>query len=315
MMLTRFHNILITIFGIVIMFLVIKNHAISFQEKTFYTSFFDVENVLTEKTIGQVKVIKFAHDEIIIEGDWTHQFQSRAYYQFSVEGKTYTFTFEYILLEEENTILRYVVWLHTKPSFYKKEVAITKVQIKQNNLTPKVSIHLISDEFGCCLLEGKRLRYDWRKINSNIGFVGKVNDVYGFAYTPTNEVASVLNEENYPANYQADIHLLWLGRSELNKKVEVLTQEIDSIYLQLKQLQSETKIVLLTPAPSPVPYFDEKITTITKHLKKSYPQEVIDVNQFIKSYPHWEEKLFFEDYGLNEKAYQRLIPFLNEQLF
>lgn len=314
---SRYHNILISIFGIIILFLVIKNHVQSFQQESFYTQRFNLEKTETIRVIGEVEVLKFSTEELIIQqsNGLKELLTPHHYYAFEIEGKEYTFTFEYLVEEEEQLILRYLVWLYTKPPVYTAKVSIREVQVDENPSKASIILHLITDDFGCCLLEGKKLRYQWTKRNPKLGFVGSSRDVFGYNYSPYSSLEGELKED-FPFNeFHSDYTLLWLGRANLTKPTADLLAVIEAINAKVLVAQPNTKLYVITPAPSPVAYFDAKIDTITNALQQRYAQNLIDVNTLVKQQPDWQTRLFYKDYGLNEKAYELILNYLDEQLF
>lgn len=314
---SRYHNILISTFGIIILFLVIKNHVQSFQKESFYVQRYDLEKTQTIHVIGQVEVLKFSAEEVIIKKhkDIETKLTPRHYYAFDIEGEEYIFTFEYLIEEEDQLILRYMVWLFTKPPFYTASAVVREVDVHETPSQAETHIHFISDDFGCCLLEGKKLRYQWKKQNPKLGFVGSKRDVFGYFYTPHTDVQADLLEHFPFQEMDADYSLLWLGRADLEQPTEVLVSHIKNIAKKVALAQPGTRIFILTPAPSPVAYFDEKINAVVAALQTSFPNNLIAINALIKQQPSWETQLFYKEYGLNEKAYALILNYLDEQLF
>lgn len=317
MMSSRFHNKLLVLFSLIILFLVVKNHILSFQSEAFYTQKFDLNKTKTIRAIGQVEVLKFSAEEVIIKKhkDLVTTLPPRHYYAFDIEGKEYIFTFENLIETEDQFILRYMVWLFSKPPFYTASAVVREVDVHETRSQAETNIHFISDDFGCCLLEGKKLRYQWTKQNPKLGFVGSKRDVFGYFYTPHTDVQADLLEHFPFQEMDANYSLLWLGRADLGQPTEVLVSHIKSIVKKVALAQPGTRIFILTPAPSPVAYFDEKINTVVETLQTSFPNNLIDINALIKQQPNWETQLFYKDYGLNEKAYALILNYLDEQLF
>lgn len=314
---SRYHNILVSTFGIIILFLVIKNHVQSFQKESFYVQRYDLEKTQTIHVIGQVEVLKFSAEEVIIKKhkDIETKLTPRHYYAFDIEGKEYIFTFEYLIEEENQLILGYMIWLFTKPPFYTASAVVREVNVHETSSQAETHIHFISDDFGCCLLEGKKMRYQWTKQNPKLGFVGSKRDVFGYSYTPHSDVHADLLEHFPFQEMDANYSLLWLGRADLEQPAEVLVSHIKNIAKKVALAQPETHIFILSPAPSPVAYFDEKIDAVVAALQTSFPNNLIAINSLIKQQPNWETQLFYKEYGLNEEAYALILNYLDEQLF
>ncbi|MGM0634649.1 MAG: hypothetical protein ACQESK_01190 [Bacteroidota bacterium] len=310
---SRLHKYLILIFIIIISFLLVKNHVQSYQKENFYAQKFDLSKTKDLNDLGEVAVLKFSEEEIIIKKDASKDIDLKPhhYYSFNHKGKQYTFTFEHLIDSSEQIKLRYLVWFFTKPPFFQKKVDLKEVKLHQNLTKKEKDIHFITDAFGCCLLEGKKFRYFWEAVNSSLNFVGIDKDIYGYSYTGYKDVQSKLSAQDFSADYT----IFWLGRSNLKRATSEILTEIEMLEQQVLKKNPSTKLYVLTPAPSPVAFYDKKIDSVTTGLKENYDSQIIDVNQFIKQQPDWKNKMFYKDYGLSEEAYKLVIQYIDEQLF
>lgn len=304
-------------FGIIILFLVIKNHVLSFQTKGFYTKKFNLNNTETIRDLGNFEVLKFSTEEIIIQKreGVDQAFIPHHHYLFNVEGKDYIFTFESLLEKDDLIILDYIVWFYTKPLVYTAKVNISEVALVENPHHTNYTIHLITEDFGCCLLEGKKFRYNWVKRNQNIGFVGKNRDLFGYHYTHSASLESGVRSSFPFEDFNATHTLLWLGRSNFSRSTNEIVAEIEAIAEEVSLANPNTLVVVLTPAPSPQLSIDATIQQVVNRLVANEKLSIIDINALIKTQKNWKTRLFFEDYGLNEKAYDLILNHLNEQLF
>lgn len=300
---------------IVLVVISILDFTFYIKKELFFRFKYELKNSEIIQDFGEVEIVKADHKTIILK-DTTLHLLPKKYYSIQFEnGKTFNFTFDNII-KEETLQLNYVVWLFVKPlknygNAYLKEISIPRDE------KGKTKITFISDNLGCCLMNGKKMRYEWNKINSNLKFEGDKKDVFGYRYRGAVDFSTrdFIPESQSVKNQ--DVIVVWIGRTERNIPPEKSVENLELGFKNLRRNNPKAKIVLLFPAPSPEEGFEKKISGLVKLLGKEdfgSDIQIVDLYSFIKSQNNWEEIFFFEKYGLTERAYQKIVKHLNREI-
>lgn len=267
--------------------------------------------------IIKTEVLSANHDAIVF-ADTTLNLVPRKYYQLQFDdGKKFHFTFDNFDVLEGKLVLDYVVWLFVKPEINQGNALLQEVDVPRKE-KGQIKTAFIADNLGCCIMNGKKIRYEWNKINRDLNFMGEEKDVFGYGYyggndITTSEFLKISNDVK-----DKDLVVLWIGRSDGNKSAKETSDNIQSLIKDLISQNPQSKIALIYPAPSPVNEFDDRIYKIVQELNKlPVPKTVtkIDLYSFIKNQPNWKDKWFFQEYGLTDEAYKAIIKYVNNEIF
>lgn len=302
---------------IVLVVISLIDFAFYVDKELFFNHKFDVSETEYLSNLGDVQVVEATHNSIVFK-DLKSKLKPKYTYNLKFkDGKSYNFTFHDWKTENQKTTLNYVVWLFVKPLQSKGKAVLKEIEIpRKEEGTQKVAF--ISEQLGCCLMNGKKMRFEWNKINSDINFVGQEKDVFGYGYyggeniTTSGLISKIERIENN------DFVILWTGRNDGEKPTQDTVDAIGSMLKTLKQNNPNAKIVLMYPAPSPNEQYDIRINKVVKLLRQTkFDSEVleIDLYKFIKDQNNWKDSFFFEDYGLTEEAYKTIVKHINGKIF
>lgn len=273
-----------------------------------------LENV---KTIGEVQIVEASHNAMVID-DPALDLKPKHYYNIEFEkGKSYNFTFDSQRIQNQNLILDYVVWLFAKPTETEGKAILREVHLPREE-KGTINIAFMSEDFGCCLMNGKKMRYEWNKINRDLRFVGNEKDVFGYEYyggSHRSTIGLISDSQNIKNN---DAVVLWTGRNDGNLDPQESVKNIGTILKTLRQNNPDSKIVLLYPAPSPDAVHNNRIEKIVDLLRTTkFEQDVVEIDlySFIKNQEDWKNRWFYENYGLNAMAYKKIVNYINGEIF
>lgn len=287
------------------------------RKEHFFRYKYDMQKIENVKTIGEVQIVEASHNAIVIE-DPALDLKPKHYYNIEFEnGKNYNFTFDNQRIQDQKLVLDYVVWMFSKPTEIDGKATLREVRLPREE-KGTINIAFISEDFGCCLMNGKKMRYEWNKINRELKFVGNEKDVFGYGYYGGSHrsTSGLISDSKDIKNN--DVIVLWTGRNDGNLDHQESVKNIGTILKNLKENNPNSKIVLLYPAPSPDAVHNNRIEKIVELLRATeFDQDVleIDLYSFIKNQDEWERLWFYENYGLNAMAYKKIVNYINGEIF
>lgn len=233
---------------------------------------------------------------------------------FEADEEVYYFAFSDKKVKKDTILLSDLVWYFNMPlNTENKKVNITQVSLKEKK-EGQLKVAMLTEQMGCCLIFGKKLRYLWNKKNHELNFIGNKKDVYNYKYYGAKNIKSSgiarLSQEVAPA----DVYVIWTGRNEIVTKD--LVANIKNIVTNLKIQNPHAKIILVYPAPSPVEKIDNTIASNVKALKNQNFEGVTSINLYdsIKEKKNWKSEYFKYDYALSEKAYKFIVKRLEDAI-
>jgi hypothetical protein len=233
--------------------------------------------------------------------------------KFADTNNSYVFAYEEMEVSNQKILLNGLVWYFKKPIEKSQSILISEIKLIDKT-HPKFTIAMITEQFGCCLMFGEQMRFQWNKKNTNIGFVGNKNDVYSYPYYGGENISSIGIYENSLDVEKADNYIIWTGRNESNSKK--LIKNLEETFKNLNKINPRAKIILMYPAPSPVLKIDKKISENVKALRNFNFEEitVIDIYALLKNREDWREYYFEYDYALSKQAYDIILDKLNNEI-
>ena len=293
--------------------------ALNFKKDSFYRLKYDMSDLTLVKNLGEVNLDKIEYNAITLTNFENLNLIPKKHYRikFLEDGEEYIFTFDSKKSRDEKIDLIYVVWFFSEPIQHSGRVQIDEVKLKRED-KGSIKIAMLTEEMGCCLMNGRSFRLKWNQLNYDLKFIGDKKDVFGYNYYggKTFDDGQLLKISSNLDN--ADYYVIWVGRKTAindNKQTVInIKGAVNTIY----EMHPEAKIVLLYPTPSPVKSIDKNITKTVQLLRKENFKrnvKIIDLNKKIRNNKGWESKFFKYDYALSDKAYEFIINEINETLF
>lgn len=310
---SKYHNVLIFIFFVILTGISLMDFNNSLKKDYFFRYKFDLEETKVIEDLGDVEFIEIKHNtlKLIKPNDFTLE-KLKTYQATSLKGDS-QFRFVFWQKENQNEIieLKEIAWYFTVPVESKGKFKLEEIELKRKD-KGKVSVQMFVDDLGCCFTQGKKMRYHMNKVNPNLLFEGNSKDIYGYSYSGGNYLKSPDFVDIVKKAIKTDYVILWFGRNNTNISKEKTVEDFRKIIDHLEGFQ-KTKIILLTPAPSPVKEYDIKIEAIVNALKNMENRnlEIIDVHNLIKQQKNWKDEMFYSDYALSDKAYKIIIDTLD----
>jgi hypothetical protein len=312
-MFSKYHNTIIIILFIILVAISLTDFNKSLKEDHFFRYKFDLQKTKVIKDLGTVEFTEVKHNSIkLVKTKGLSLEKLQTYQATNLDGGT-QFSFVFDRLEDLNGLIQLnaIAWYFSVPIDKTGVYNLKKVQLDRNEKGNK-SVQMFIDDLGCCFTQGKKMRYNMNMVNSNLLFEGNKKDIYGYSYSGGNNLKSPDFVEIIKNAHITDYAILWFGRNNTNISIENTVEDFNIIIDHLENHQ-ETKIILLTPAPSPVESYDIKIEAIAEALNSIRNQkiEIIDVYNLIKQQKNWKEEMFYNDYALSDKAYKMIIETLD----
>lgn len=287
------------------------------KKELFYRYKYDLANIQNVSEFGDVEIIEATHSSIILS-NFPNKLVPK--HQYSIEfqnGKKFRFTFDTFKTKDNQTILEDVVWFFVKPSQTRGMAILREIKIPRNEKGTK-KVAFLSEQLGCCLMNGKKMRYEWNKINRDLHFIGDKKDVYGYSYFGDTNIKTEGLIEIAEQITNNEVVVLWTGRNDGSIPAQKTLENIQATVRILEKNNPKSKIVLLYPAPSPNEQYDNRIKKVVDLLRQAkFNPEVlkIDLYQFIRDQNNWQNSLFYEEYGLTELAYKKIVKHINGEIF
>ena len=294
----------------------------SFTKDSFYRLKYDMSDLILVKNLGEVSVDKIEYNSITLTSVKNLDLIPKKHYRikFLEDGEEYIFTFDSKKSRDGKIDLIYVVWFFSEPIQNSGKAQINEVKLKRED-KGTIKIAMLTEEMGCCLMNGRSFRLKWNQLNDDLKFIGDKKDVYGYNYYGGKNFddGQLLKMSSNLDN--ADYYIIWVGRKTAinaingnNQTVSNIKGAVNAIY----EMHPEAEVVLLYPTPSPVKSIDKNISKTVQLLRKenfNRNVKVIDLNKKIRNNKGWESKFFKYDYALSDKAYEFIINEINETLF
>lgn len=293
--------------------------ASNFKKDSFYRLKYNMSELTLTKDLGEINIENIEYNAITISNIQNLDLVPKKHYRikFLKDGAEYIFTFDSKKIRDGKINLIYVVWFFSEPIQNSGRAQIEEVKLKRED-KGYINIAMLTEEMGCCLMNGRSFRLKWNQVNQDLKFVGNKKDVYGYNYYGGKNFDSDELLRISPNLENADYYIIWTGRKSLASERKNTVNNIKGAVEIIHENNSKAKIVLLYPVPSPVKSIDDNIVETIKLLKKesfkSYVR-VIDLNDKIRSNKNWESKFFKYDYALSDKGYEFIIKEINETLF
>lgn len=289
------------------------------KREHFYRFKFDLDNKELEENLGVFNVEDIMFESLTIGNiKDSLSFSPKEIYEivFLDSRKEYFFSFEKIHHLKTKIKFENLVWLFRKPLERIGKVEIKRVAIPKNEKKGHLKIAMITDSFGCCLMGGRRMRYYWNEINTEIEFLGLEKDIYQYRYTSFKDLNSkeITDKINYIPN--ADFYVIWLGRSDSKQDIDKIASNIENLSGQLLSRGETSKVLIMTPPPITDDLLNNRIKDLRDRLvlynRKN--TQIVDVYTYLINQKNWKSKLYFNGYALNDNAYHKIIRLLNHEI-
>lgn len=287
---------------------------LSLKKDNFFRLKFDLDQTeFLQKENYQL--ISFEHNSLRLKGP-KNTLQPNTTYalELAANQEKYYFAFSDKKTNKNSILLTGLVWYFNMPlPTENNKISITQVALKENK-TGKLKVAMLTEQLGCCLIFGKKLRYLWNKENEEVNFIGNKKDVYNYKYYGAKNIKSIGIARLLKEVAPADVYVIWTGRNETNTKAFITN--IKNSLASLKQKQPAAKIILMYPAPSPVKEIDKNIVENVEALKKENFNGITSINLYkkIKEKKNWKSEYFKYDYALSEKAYTFIVKCLEDAI-
>ncbi|RFN59161.1 SGNH/GDSL hydrolase family protein [Marixanthomonas ophiurae] len=306
----------IIVFGVLIC-ISILSFVFYLKDELFFRFKFNLSNTEVIDDIGKMYVYTTFYNKLILNNKTGKELKPKHHYRLTFKKSNKSYLFSFNNKEVSDSLhLNYVVWYFKKPIEKEGYAHIEEVDLDRKE-KGQIKVAMLTEQMGCCLLTGKKFRYQWNKINPELNFVGNQKDVYGYEYYGGENLTTKGILEQSKKIEQANIIVVWTGRNDWNMSANETVKNISETFKSLKKQTPTSRLILLYPAPSPVKEYDDKIKQTVMALEKERWPDVTQINSYelLKSQKNWKETMFFKNYGLTEKAYEIIVKNIDDAVF
>ncbi|MFD2698169.1 hypothetical protein ACFSQ0_09220 [Mesonia sediminis] len=279
----------------------------------FFRHRFDLTNIEYLESYT-VEVLDYSYNQLTISNNDLKLEPNQTYALTNAANEQFIFAFSSSEIKDNKIFLNNLVWYFKKPLGDIENAKLSKINLPTKIKDGSVKVAMLTGQFGCCMMHGKKFRYFWQEKNPNVQFKGTEKDVYSYSYYggAAANSSSLLKESR--AIEPADVYVIWTGRNEKNS--DLLANNIQQIHRNLKRISPEAEIILIYPSPSPVPELDENISLNVKCLDALDLKGIkkIDIYSLFKSKENWQNYYFDYEYALSKKAYLEIVNLLNDEI-
>lgn len=220
---------------------------------------------------------------------------------FKIENKeeSYYFRYTYSIPTNDEVIFKGLIWLNKQPEITKKLYDLIETNLPIEKVNGPSIITIGDDQI--FQNEAKYLRKDLKR-RSNVNFIGKEKDLYGFNFEGFNEISFNYLKTNAATHTNYDVIILFLKpKGDLKNEIEDLKEYTNNIV----QEEEGIKIIIITQ-----PIYEYTSVSIKKYNEKllqfsetNKNVTIIDLQTIFKNTPIYFRKNINE---LSKEGYEQL---------